>query len=94
MRTPKRTFRIDSLDAPDFRLRHPLALTVSEGPQGITVTWDELGESAQGPTEEEAAANLKQALAELYFLLRAAEGHLGPKEAAQLDLMKEVIDEP
>jgi hypothetical protein len=90
---PKRTIWIDSLDDPDYSLRHPIALSVSDGPGGVTVSWDELGESALGETEAEAVASLKSALTELYFLLDAAEPRLNAKAAEQLDLMREVVEE-
>src|SRR5215510_4096282 len=92
LRPPKTVF-IQDLGRPDLKLARAIPLSIDFWPSHVTACSYDIEEFGVGGDEFVAVENLKEALADLYLVLKADQERLGPLPQRQWRYLKDVIRE-
>jgi hypothetical protein len=90
---PSRTVFIQDFGRPDLKLARAIPVSVDFWPNHVTACSYDIEEFGVGNDEFAAVENLKEALADLYLLLKADQERLGPLPQRQWRYLKDIIRE-
>jgi predicted RNase H-like HicB family nuclease len=82
---------IETLASEDFALLRPFQIVVQPVEAGYLATFFDAGVSTGGDTQEEAVANLKDLLIDLFEAHEQDEAILGPVPAKQLAVLRTIL---
>lgn len=88
-----KTAFIQDLGDPRVTLLRSIPVSIDFWPDHVTACSFDIEEFGIGADEFEAVSELKASLADLYFLLKNEQGHLGPLPQKQWDFLRGIIRE-
>ncbi len=89
----RKTVFVQDLGDAKLMLREPLAISIEQWPDSVTVCSYDTGEFAFAGDELTAIDELKALIVDLYFLLKEEQNNLGPLPQKYWNFLRSVIQE-
>lgn len=89
----RKTVFVQDLGDARLALREPLAISIEQWPNSVTVCSYDTGEFAFADDETTAVDEMKALIVDLYYLLKEEQNNLGPLPLKYWNFLKSVIQE-